>query len=286
MVHDDGPVGLDGLKVQFDDERPSRAPVRVITQTSPSDSTSRELGIVGNRLVRSLDRVRAVMAESALWSRFFPENPYEGFSVDGMELDLQGWGSNDPIFRHLITSLQPETIIEVGSWKGASAVNMANIAGRIGLDAQIICVDTWLGSPEHFFRRDHPAYWDSLRIRHGFPRLYEQFLANIVHSGHEDRIVPLPQTSTNAARILSRLGISAKLIYIDGAHEYRAVLDDLNSYGPLTAPGGVMFGDDFGSAPVKRAAIEYAAEQGLKILSTEMKYALVRDSTDLTWPPA
>jgi predicted O-methyltransferase YrrM len=221
-----------------------------------------------------------------LWSAFFPEDPYLGFGVDDKAPDLQGWGSRDPVFAHLISTVRPKVIIEVGSWKGASAVNMATLVKHLGLDTNLICVDTWLGSPEHFLKRDHPAYWDSLNVKNGYPRLYEQFLANVIHEGHSDIIVPLPQTSENAAQILTRLKIRADLIYIDAAHEFQSVLTDLTLYGDLLQPDGVIFGDDFQSEPVARAARQYASSQGATLLSTEKKYAILGPRRfDLTWPP-
>ena len=49
--------------------------------------------------------------------------------------------------------------------------------------------------------------------KNGRPLLYEQFLTNVVRTGMQDFIVPLPQSSEHAVIILSRLGIRAGLIY-------------------------------------------------------------------------
>ena len=45
----------------------------------------------------------------------------------------------------------------------------------------------------------------------------------------QDLIIPLPQTSENAAVILSRLGIRAGLIHIDTAHEYEPIMRDIRT---------------------------------------------------------
>jgi hypothetical protein len=241
----------------------------------------------GSRIQRLLSAPMASpKTELPLWSAFFPEDPYLGFEVDGKAADLQGWGSRDPIFAHLLSVVRPEVIIEVGSWKGASAINMATLIKHLGLDASLICVDTWLGSPEHFLKRDHPAYWDSLNVTNGHPRLYDQFLTNVIREGHTDVIVPLPQTSENAAQIFTRLKITADLIYIDAAHDFQSVLSDLTLYGQLLQPTGVIFGDDFQSEPVARAARQYAEDQGATLLSTEKKYAIPGPGRlGLPWPP-
>lgn len=222
---------------------------------------------------------------SAPWERFFPANPYDGFPLSEWRPDLQGWGSKDPIFAHLISAVEPQTIIEVGTWKGASAIQMAHLAKAGGLAPTIVCVDTWLGSPEHFLKRDHPAYWESLNMRNGYPQLYKQFLANVLHEGQHDVIVPLPQSSENAAIILAKLAVYGELVYIDAAHEYGAVLADLQRYWPLVTEGGVLFGDDFKHQPVADAARKFADMHGLILRATETKFAITRAGHDLPWPP-
>src|SRR6185295_14421751 len=74
------------------------------------------------------------------------EDPYAGFDAAALPLDLHGWGSESPAFRELILRVKPRLIVEVGTWKGASAIHMADIVAETKLDAQILCVDTWLGA--------------------------------------------------------------------------------------------------------------------------------------------
>jgi cephalosporin hydroxylase len=77
-------------------------------------------------------------------------SPYEGHDVAAHPGDMQGWSSSGPLCREVISAVRPEVIVEVGTWKGASAIHMAQTARDLGLSTQIICVDTWLGSTEHF----------------------------------------------------------------------------------------------------------------------------------------
>jgi predicted O-methyltransferase YrrM len=221
----------------------------------------------------------------APWTTLYNENPYTDFPLDGWSVDIQGWGHEDPVFRHLVDTVRPQTIIEVGTWKGASAIEMARVAKDLDLAVEIICIDTWLGSPEHFLKPDQPP-GESLNMRHGYPRLYDQFLANVLHEGHEDMIVPLAQTSENAAVILRKLGVLADLVYIDAAHEYEPVLADLERYWPLlSARGGVLFGDDFHRSPVADAARDFTDTHGLVLHAAERKFAIARPERALAWPP-
>ena len=130
---------------------------------------------------------------------------YYGFDKASHATDLQGWGSTDPIFSVLFDKLRPKHVAEIGTWKGASALHMAYLANQYGLeDCEIVCIDTWLGSIEHWFFRDRPDYFPSLKLRQGYPTLYMTFLANVIEAGATERIVPFPVASTAAARFSPR----------------------------------------------------------------------------------
>ena len=73
---------------------------------------------------------------------------YKGFDFRAYPRDLTGWGGESPAFDELIRQARPRLIIEVGTWKGASAVSMAKAAKSGGMPTKIICIDTWLGALE------------------------------------------------------------------------------------------------------------------------------------------
>ena len=195
-----------------------------------------------------------------------------GFDATRYPLDLQGWGSDAPIFADLIAWTRPRLIIEVGSWKGASAIHMAGICAAQGLEAQILCVDTWLGAGEFITAAPGDPERDLRRV-HGWPTVYYQFLANVVQTGHAGRIVPFPQTSQIAARWLAAQGVRAELIYIDGSHDAADVRQDIEAYVPLLQRGGVLFGDDYDCWPSVRQAVE---ESGRAFDVTDGRYWVLR----------
>ena len=213
------------------------------------------------------------MRAEALWSLFFRQNPYRGFDPGPYPLDLQGWGSSHPVLADAVALYRPEIIIEVGSWKGASAIYIAEASQRQGLDCAVICVDTWLGNVSHFLNKDSPDHFPSLAMKHGYPQLYFQFLANVVRKQCEDRIDPLPQTRFNAAKILGHHGIRAQFIYIDAAHEYEEVLRDLDLYWELLDDGGCLIGDDYHWTwpGVPRAFQEFVRKRKLRLYVMETK---------------
>ena len=96
----------------------------------------------------------------------------------------------------------------------------------------------------------------------------------MVLTGHAERVVPLPQTSDNAAVILRKLRLRPDLIHIDAAHEYEPVRRDLENYWALLRPGGILIGDDYPWPGVKRAADEFAAAQGLPLEVSDPKWVL------------
>ncbi len=206
---------------------------------------------------------------------FHQVSPYAGFDPGAWPADVQGWGSEDPVFLDILSKLKPKLIVEVGSWKGASAIHMARLAKALRLDCRIVCIDTWLGSSEHVLGQ-RPEWRDSLQFKHGFPQLYFTFLANVVRAGVADRIVPLANSSDNAALVLAARNVAPDLVYIDGAHEEDAVYRDLRNYWRLLAPGGVLIGDDFGWEGVRRAAERFAAEENLAIDARGEKFVLWR----------
>lgn len=185
-----------------------------------------------------------------LWEYFYDTNPLEGFTPDAVE-DIQGWGSSGEAFDYVLNKVRPTTIIEVGAWKGASAVYMAEKAPQ----ASILCIDTWLGSSELFDGRD-PMSRSSLRYQHGWPHLYYTFASNIVRRGLQERVCPMPLPSSVAAQVLHARKFMADVIYIDGSHAYRDVKNDLMDYWPLVRPGGILFGDDYAVFASVRHAVD------------------------------
>lgn len=211
-----------------------------------------------------------------LRDQLFSSDPYAGFDADGYALDLHGWGSEHPVFERLLAELRPQRVIEVGTWKGASALHMAECLRRLALEAEILCIDTWLGSLEFWGDRQDAERYLSLNLQHGYPSVYYQFLANVVKTGQQDLITPFPQTAKIAARWLAARDVQAELIYIDASHEEQEVLSDLLDFWPLVSLGGVLLGDDHDEywPGVRSAAGQFARERGLQLEIDEGKWLL------------
>ncbi|WP_068112529.1 class I SAM-dependent methyltransferase [Tropicimonas marinistellae] len=212
-----------------------------------------------------------------IFNRLYDEDPYEGAPLDDVEVDMQGWGSTHFFFREIIGYLKPSFIVEVGSWKGRSALHMADLAKAAETpNLEICCIDTWLGSPGVWARKEQVA--DVLKLRNGWPMLYFTFMKNVVESGHQDVITPMPMPSDMGAQVLKRLRARPDMIYVDAAHDYDNCKRDLALYFDLLSDDGILLGDDYETWPgVTQAADEFARENGLILVGTRSKFVLSKN---------
>ena len=183
-------------------------------------------------------------------------DPYAGFVP--MPEEIQGWASTSEAFKTCIEQIKPKLIIEVGTWKGASAIYMASLCLEHYQDFEIVCVDTFLGSVEHWTTMTDFIKKESLI--NGRPNVYQQFLSNVIVTGLQDKITPFAIDSINGALTLKHFGIQADMIYIDAGHEYDSVYSDLTLYKDLVRPGGLLLGDDWFHAPIRQAVADVLGE--------------------------
>ena len=182
---------------------------------------------------------------------------------DGLRpLDLQGWRSGHPYLAEAVDQVRPAVVVEVGTWKGASALHMARTMAERAIPGTVIAVDTWLGAVDHWADE---GLFAELATEHGFPSLYRTFLANVLREGLAERVVPLPLDSVNAAALMRLRGVTADVIHLDAGHEEASVAADLRAWWPLLRPGGLFIADDYdrlgGRFPgVTRAVDQFCAE--------------------------
>jgi hypothetical protein len=208
-------------------------------------------------------------------STVYRRSPWEQTERFTGYIDEQNFFADPEAFHALIEVLRPSTIVEVGSWKGHSANFMADKLRSFGISGKIICVDTFLGSQEHW---SDVGYLKELHLEHGRPTIFERFMGNTIARANQDLILPLPLPASTAAVVMSNFGFKADLIYIDAGHEYADVMADLTSYWPLLSGNGVLFGDDYFHAPLRQAVQDFASSHGLEIASyNNRKWIFVTD---------
>lgn len=159
---------------------------------------------------------------------------------------------------HFVQDLEDvHTVVEFGSWYGKSTVAMALSAQRAGRKGfQVYAVDTWLGSAENWCREDGLNSRAALLLdESGRPRFYHKFLRNVHRSGVRNLITPLSMTTQCAAEYLPYIGVEADLVYIDAAHDFYDVVQDVRRASRICKEGGVLCGDDYEHEPEVAQAV-------------------------------
>ncbi|KAF3619903.1 putative 40S ribosomal protein S27-3-like [Capsicum annuum] len=201
-------------------------------------------------------------------------SPWENFPpshVDNLlrKKWVKGWGSNGAVFENLIRRIRPKTIIEVGTFLGASALHMFELTRRLGLDdTQIVCIDDfrgWPGFSDHLHMKD-------MRMVNGDVMLMYQFMQNVVQANATKSVVYMPFSSGSALEKLCEWGVFGELIEVDAGHDFHSAWSDINRSFKLLKPGskgGVIFGHDYFTAAdnrgVRRAVNLFARVHNLTV---------------------
>jgi hypothetical protein len=148
--------------------------------------------------------------------------------------DPHGFFSNSEPLIKILTELQPRSVCEIGSWLGSSARFFASFP----FVEKVVCVDHWdRWRVENWTPGAHPE-----RLMNN---LFEQFLANCIHSNSQNKIFPVRLDSIAATNYFREQGNTFDLIYIDGEHSAIGVKRDIVNWFPMLAPAGLLCGDDW-----------------------------------------
>lgn len=162
----------------------------------------------------------------------------------------QDWfTSNIPVWQVMLAEYmgKPVHALEIGSFEGRSAIWLLdNVLTHP--EASLTCIDPFCGSHEH----------DSKTMAHAERRFRNNVLLrrqNVTfHKGHSQHILLEPKLQ----------GQCFDIIYIDGEHTSRAVLQDLILAFPLLRVGGRMIIDDFLGNPQDLTSPTTSAFDGIR----------------------
>jgi cephalosporin hydroxylase len=212
------------------------------------------------------------MNDTITFEFFGLKSPYTRFDKNSIPKysEIKNWQYPDSvmIFEKFISNYKPKLIIEIGTFLGWSAITMGSICKKYNLDTKILCVDTWLGSVEHW-RVDlcnELKQYDF--FQNGTSIMFDNFCKNVISHELENYIIPIPNTSNIAYQIFNHYNIKAELIYIDGDHSYEGVLNDLKLYFNILNSGGIIFGDDVCWEDVNKASLDFS-----KIVNHVIEYS-------------
>ncbi len=143
----------------------------------------------------------------------------------------------------LVRNLEPERIVELGTFKGTSLYSFSQAAKDSALDTEIFAVDTWEGEEQT------GEYGDEV---------YD-LVRKIVRKHYPEQNVKLLRMLFNET-VKEFKDESIDILHIDGLHTYEAVKDDYNTWKDKVKKDGVIiFHDvnvsDFGVCKVFEEAI-------------------------------
>lgn len=164
--------------------------------------------------------------------------------------NIEGWFDFPTLYYNAVRSQDNALFVEVGSWQGKSASFMAVEILNQNKTIKLHCVDTWEGSIEH---KDEEIIQSK--------SLYSTFLSNI--EPVKDVITPVRLASRDAARTYKDNSID--FVFIDAAHDYESVREDIYSWYPKVKPGGVIAGHDKTWPGVVKAVNEFISMTGVTL---------------------
>jgi len=161
----------------------------------------------------------------------------------------QGWLHHGPQLLDLLHAHRPHRCVELGTWRGASAIAFAHELRQWG--GVLTCVDTWMGAV---------AYGGTVT---GAPQMLFECATNLVaaHVAPSVRLVPALTTAAAAAWTDGPIDF----LYVDADHSYESTAADLDAWWPHVRVGGIVAGDDYDNVMypgVKRAWDEFEQRHG------------------------
>lgn len=141
------------------------------------------------------------------------------------------------------------TVLEVGSWAGASSVILGKVCQEYG--GLLYCVDWWKGNI------NVPSMIDQARETD----VFQLFIQNIRGAGLEGVVCPMRMSSLKAAAVLKDNCFD--LVFIDADHSYSGVMRDIDAYKSKVKEGGILCGHDceFHLRECDRTVVDAHAEE-------------------------
>lgn len=152
--------------------------------------------------------------------------------IEGLMLD------NEALALFRLCKLLPAKakILEIGSYQGGSTLAMGHAIA--GTDIGLYCLDPW----SNYLEQGDFAYFERSKVSDDF-RIINNFIRNTAFIGDNLRML---RGKTGAfAEML--VGMDFDFIFIDGAHDYENVRNDIKIAFSALKPGGFICGHDYHS---------------------------------------
>lgn len=180
--------------------------------------------------------------------------------------NIQGWFNFPELYQNIVSTFNDNShFVEIGTWLGQSASFMAAEIINSGKKIKFDCIDTWQGSAEHQGNNE---------IQNN--TLFESFLKNINPVKHI--INPIRASSLEAVKTYKDLSLD--FVFIDAAHDYENVIQDIRAWYPKVKKGGILAGHDYHPnwSGVIQAVNTFLTEQKLNLnINSETCWGIVKE---------
>lgn len=161
--------------------------------------------------------------------------------IEAAMQDDVGWCSFDKAvtLAAIMVVLRPKVVVELGVWKGGSAIPMAIALRQLGV-GQLIAVDAW--SPEASVSGQetvHSKWWGETMGLDGHERARETFLRRLDTHGITPERCAVWRQRTDEAVVPSVIDV----LHHDANHGPQVVLD-IDRWAPSIRAGGMLIMDD------------------------------------------
>lgn len=217
--------------------------------------------------------MRKITPSRFLWGRYapvpdkFPTYDVTPFAadIDLAAFDVLEWApvwmtrAERLLLFTLTFTLRPRRYLEIGTFKGGSALLVNAALNAVGSDAKMVCVD-----PEP---KITPEHWELLALR------------TTLLTGFSPQILPEAETAA---------GGPFDLVLIDGDHSYDGLMRDATGVLPHVADGAYLLFHDSLFVEVARGLRDLAARHADQLvdfgtLTREVTYQQREDGEPIRW---
>ena len=148
-------------------------------------------------------------------------------------MELDGWlhpSQAQTLWCHAAAVSPPGTVVEIGSYRGRSTTVLA---AAVADGVEVVAIDPHAGNDRGPYQW-HGTYDEGEGD-------FARFHGNLAAAGVADRVRHVRRRSGDA---LDDVDGDVDVLFVDGAHAYRAARADIDRWGARVSPGGTMLVHD------------------------------------------
>ena len=162
--------------------------------------------------------------------------------MDHFYENIDGWFNFEDLYREVVEKAKDgDRFVEIGAWKGRSTAFMAVEIINSGKKIELNVDDTFVGSEEH--QKEESIINATLE---------DEFLKNTKPVADHYKL--LIMQSVAASKLFP--DHSLDFVFIDAAHGYEFVKEDIEAWLPKVKQGGLIAGDDYQTWPGVKQAVD------------------------------